>query len=256
MIFSLRLCLVIGLMTILVGCAAPSMGTRPVADVASDPKAAELNMRLGINYMQRGDYEIALEKLQKALTQNPNLASAHNTIALLYQTLKQIDQAEYHFKQAITRQTNYSSAHNNYGVFLCQQGQFNEAEQQFLEAIKNPLYTSVAQAYENAGLCVGRIPDATLAESYFRKALQLEPRLAKSLVNMAELSYLDIDYESALAYIKRYQQAAQWTPKALLVAIKIVNRLNDPNAVASYALLLKAKFPDSDEALAVKKGLY
>ncbi len=55
--------------------ACNSTGTRPEY-VAPDPKAAEINMRLGLNYMQRGDYAVALEKLQKALKQNPNLPSA------------------------------------------------------------------------------------------------------------------------------------------------------------------------------------
>ena len=257
MISTFKLWSLVSVITILTACTSPiGNNTRPVRDITLDPKAAELNVRLGINYMQRGDYEIALEKLEKALIQDPNLASAHNTIALLYQTLQQMDKAENHFKQAIIRRPSYSAAHNNYGVFLCQQGQFNEAEQQFLIAIKNPLYNSTAQAYENAGLCVRRISNNALAESYFRKALQLHPNLAKSLMNMAEIRFLEIDYESALSYIKRYQKVARWNPKALLIAIKIADRLNDQNAKASYALLLRAEFPDSDEALTVTRGQY
>jgi len=239
----------------LIGCNSTG-GTRPVQHVALDSKAAELNMRLGLNYLQRGDYAIALEKLEKALTQDPNLPSAHNTIAILYQRLEEMDKAEYHFKQAIERQPDYSSAHNNYGAFLCQQGRYSEAEQYFLEAIKNPLYENHAQAYENAGLCVNRIPDQTLAERYFRKALQLNPNLAKSLLQMARLKLLNIDYEEAQSYIERYKKVAQWTPQALLIAIKVENNLGDQDAVASYSLLLRARFPDSDEAQDVKNGRY
>ena len=57
-------------------------------------EAAEINMRLGLNYMQRGDYEFALEKLEKALQQDPNLPSAHNTIDILYQRLGEEEKAE------------------------------------------------------------------------------------------------------------------------------------------------------------------
>jgi type IV pilus assembly protein PilF len=240
---------------LLAGCT-PAGGTRPVQHVAADPKAAELNMRLGINYLQRGDYAIALEKLEKALTQNPNLPSAHNTIAILYQRLNEMDKAEHHFEQAVNRQPDYSAAHNNYGVFLCQKKRYAEAEQHFLEAIKNPLYESPAQAYENAGLCVNRIPDQTLAETYFRKALQLAPQSSKSLIQMAKLRLLDIDYLDARSYLERYKQVAAWTPQALYTAIQIEYHLNDKNAVSSYALLLRGRFPDSDEALKVKAGEY
>ena len=240
--------------TVLAGCQ--TTGNTRQEHVAPDPKAAEINMRLGLNYLQRGDYEIALQKLQKALKQNPNLASAHNTIALLYQRLDETDKAESHFKEAIRRAPKYSEVQNNYGVFLCQQGRYDEAEQHFLEAIKNPLYSSPAQALENAAMCASRIPDYVRAEDLFRQALQINPMLRKSLLRMAELSYQQQDYLQSRAYIERYQAVAPWTPQALLLAIKTENKLDDQNAVSSYILLLKERFPDSDEVSQVKKGQY
>lgn len=245
------------IIALLVGCTSTGGVRNSAQNATSDSqKAAEINMRLGLNYMQRGDYQVALDKLQRALQQNPNLPSAHNTIAILYQHLGEIDKAEHHFKQAIQRAPDYSEAQNNYGVFLCEQNRYQEAEQRFLEAIKNPLYTNAAQALENAGICVGLIPDATLAEQYFRKALQINPSLSKSLFQMAELSYLNIDYVQAKSYLDRYQAVSQWNARALLLAIKIENKLGDKDAVASYSLILHARFPDSNEALLVKKGQY
>ncbi len=242
------------LTVIMTGCAAN--GSRPTTYAAPDPKAAEINMRLGLNYLQRGDYEIALEKLQKALQQDPNLPSAHNTIALLYQRLGENDKAEKHFKEAVQRAPDYSEAQNNFGVFLCQQGRYDEAEERFLTAVKNPLYNSAALALENAGMCASRKPDMERAETFFRKALQKEPTLSKSLLQMAQISYQQQDYLQAKAYIERYQTASQWSPQALLLAIKTENKLDDQNAVSSYILLLRSRFPDSDEALQAKKGQY
>lgn len=242
---------------LLVGCTSTGGGTYgPSQNVTSDTKAAEINMRLGLNYMQRGDYKIALDKLQRALQQDPNLPSAHNTIGLLYQRLDEMEKAEHHFKQAIQRAPDYSEAQNNYGVFLCQQSRYLESEQRFLEAMKNPLYPNVDEALENAGICVGLIPDATLSEQYFRKALQINPNLSKSLLHLAELSYLNINYVQAKSYLDRYELVSQWTARSLLLAIKIENKLGDKDAVASHDLMLRARFPDSEEALQVKKGLY
>ncbi len=244
--------LVLVMSLFLTGCQ--SMGSSSSNYIAPDPKAAELNMRLGLNYLQRGDYEIALDKLEKALKQDPGLSPAHNTIAVLHQRLGQDDKAEHHFKQAIRYEPTYSEAHNNFGVFLCQAGRYKEAEQSFLEAVKNPLYRSTARAYENAGLCVSRIPDPVLAKSYLRKALQFNPNLSKSLLQMSELHYDEQDYLRARAYIERYRTGAAWSPRALLLAIKIEKQLEDQNAVSSYRVLLKGKFPDSDEALLVETG--
>ena len=231
-------------------------GTRPQQHVAPDPKAAEINMRLGLNYMQRGDYAIALDKLEKSLKQDPNLPSAHETIALLYQRLGVLDKAEKHFKEAINRAPNYSEAHNNYGVFLCQQGHYDKSERHFLLAIKNPLYESKAQAIENAGLCVSRIPDLVRAEAHFHKALQINPNMAKSLLNLSDISYQKQNYEQAKDYIKRYQSVSLWSPQALLTAIKIENKLGEEDEVASHILLLKGKFPDSDQTQKVRRGEY
>ncbi|AFI85355.1 type IV pilus biogenesis/stability protein PilW [Methylophaga nitratireducenticrescens] len=229
--------------------------TGPREHIAPDPKAAELNMQLGLSYLQRGDYEIAMEKLNKALKQNPNLPSAHNTIALLYQRLGEKEKAENHFKEAVSRAPEYSEAQNNYGVFLCQQGKYEDAEQRFLIAVENPLYQSAAMAYENAALCTRQIPDLDRAEAYFRRALQINPNLSKSLMGMADLSYEQGDYMQARAYVQRFSSVSPWTPQALLTAIKTESKLGNQDAVSSYKLIMRARFPDSDEMRIVNEGI-
>ena len=245
------------------GCQGPTSGggnVRPNSTnseyIKPDKKAAELNMQLGLNYLQRGDYETALGKLEKALKQDASLTSAHNTIAILYQRLGELDKAEYHYKQAVSLTPKYSEAQNNYGTYLCGQGRYEESVPRFLAAIQNPLYRSPAQAYENAGLCARGIPDLERAEQYLRKALQINPRLGKSLLAMAEISYEQGDYLSSRAYIERYRNAARWTPQALLQAIKTEHQIGDKNAVASYSVLLRGSFPDSDESKQVQRGQY
>jgi type IV pilus assembly protein PilF len=245
------LALVILLTALLSACA----GGNSRSSAANGSDAAEINMRLGLNYMQRGDYEFALEKLEKALQQDPNLPSAHNTIAILYQRLGELEKAEKHFKKAVDLAPTYSEAQNNYGAFLCQQARYDEAESRFMLAVENPLYQSVAQAYENAGLCAIQKPDIEKAESYFRRALQIEPTLSKSLLQMAEISYAQQNYLQARAYVQRFHGASTWTARALLLGIKTENKLGDEDAVASYILILRSRFPDSDEMQMVNQGV-
>ncbi|MFT7234626.1 MAG: type IV pilus assembly protein PilF [Methylophagaceae bacterium] len=245
---------------VLLGCQGPTSSVNTRTDskatvyTKQDKKAAKLNMQLGVNYMQRGDYATALGKLEKALKQDPNLASGHNTIAILYQRLSEFDKAEYHFQRAVSLEPTYSEAHNNYGAYLCGQGRYEESVSHFLAAVKNPLYSSAGQAYENAGLCANRIPDFLLAEQYLRKALQIDPRLGKSLLAMAQMSFQQGDYLVSRAYLKRYRNAARWTPQALLQAIKTEQKIGDKNAVSSYSLLLRGRFPDSEESKQVQSG--
>ena len=223
--------------------------------VADNTKAAKVNVQLGSNYMQRGQYAVALEKLQKALRQDPTLPSAHNTVALLYQQLAENGKAEEHFNKAIQYDADYAEAHNNYGVFLCQQGAYLPAEQHFLKAIAQPLYRSKAFALENAGLCMQRIPDLDKAEHYLRQALERLPTLPKSLSQMAKISYRQKKYLQARAYIQQYQQVADWTADALFTGVKIESKLGDKDVIANYSLLLRSDFPESDEVRMLNQGL-
>ena len=50
----------------------------------SPEEAAILNLQLGAQYLRQGDLERALDKLQKAVDQNPELPQAHATLALAY----------------------------------------------------------------------------------------------------------------------------------------------------------------------------
>ena len=228
------------------------------ADRLYDSSAAETNMRLGINYMDRGDYAIALDKFEKSLQQNPNLPATHNGIALLYQRLGENAKAEQHFKKAVSLDSNYSEAQNNYGAFLCMQRRYPEAEKHFLAAVKNPLYKSKAGAYENAGLCALRAEDKVSASRYFHEALQVSPYAIKSLLGLAQLEYDQGYYQEADGYLQRYYKIAPnaHSPQSLLLSIKIANKMGDKDTVASDTLLLRDRFPDSDEAQQVKTGRY
>jgi len=249
----LKYALIIFVLSSFTGCVSTSASENSPMD---NKKAAEINVSLGLNYMRSGEYQIAMDKLKKALRQDPQSASAHNTIAILYQILKETDEANTHFSKAVSLAPSFSDAQNNYGVFLCQQGKYKEAEKRFLLAIKNPLYSSPAQAYENAGLCANSVPNIVKAEYYFDQALQVSPQLPTSILELAKINYQQAKYEKSRAFIKKYQLLAEWSPQTLLLAIQIEKGLGNTDAIASYALLLRARFPTSDEAEQVQKGQY
>ena len=56
---------------ILAGCVSNEVES----EERSDSDAARYNTQLGANYLQRGDLELAREKLEKAVVQDPNLVT-------------------------------------------------------------------------------------------------------------------------------------------------------------------------------------
>ena len=208
---------------------------------------ADTNVRLGLGYLRQGRTEAALKKLQKAIEAMPEYAEAHSSIALAYEAMDEPDKADEHYKQAVALKPADGSIQNNYAVFLCKSGKPKEAEPYFLRAIKSRGYRTPAQAYENLGVCAMQIPDLDKAETYLRKALQIDPRLPGALLQMARLSYEKDRTLSGRAYLERYQEVATLGPDALWLGIQIEKKMGAKSAAAKYETQLRSKFPDSNE---------
>lgn len=227
----------------LAGCATQSNTPFP----ESVKQAARLNTQLGIGYMQQEQYELAKDKLMRALSQ-ADLPETHVALAELYRRMDRDKLAEEQFRKALDLAPDRPETHNNYGVFLCDQGRYQEAVSQFMQAVNNPDYSTPAYAYTNAGLCVRRQGDSRQAEKYFRQALQVNPRFGQALYQMAALSYREGKYMKARAFLERYAQVAAPTPDSLWLAVRTERKLGDKQAAAKYAQKLRKQFPDSNQA--------
>ncbi len=217
---------------------------------------ARVNAQLGLGYLGNGQLDLAWERLNAALIEDPDYATAHNGIALVYSRLNESGKAEKHFKRAIELNPSDSAAQTNYGSFLCEQGRMDEGDKHFLKAVENPLYKKSAMAYSNAGVCKLRADDPAGAQAYFRAALRANPRFAPALVNMAELSFDSNQYLSARAYMQRYEEVSGHNSHSLWLGIRIEEKLGDKDAVSSFAMLLKASYPDSRETqMLLESGL-
>lgn len=204
--------------------ACSSNATRPIEKKDS---AATYNARLGAEYTRKGRLNLANEKLQKALEQDPNSADAHHYYAILQQRLGEDGKADIHFRRAMQLNPKDPQLLNNYGSHLCKVGRYQEASKQFLAAINDPLYTTPEFAYTNAGICIRSSGNTNQAETYFRKALELKPTFGSALYQMAKLKYEQGDYARAQAFLQRYHQRNREEAETLSLCAKINTKLGD-----------------------------
>lgn len=228
---------------VLAGCASQQQQQQDDRNVKARARA---HADLGAVYYQQKQWEIALDEYTEAVRIDPGFAQGYNGLGLVRSALGQDDMAELNFKKALQVEPANSESHNNYGSFLCSKNRIDESIKEFLEAVKNPLYTTPAMAYTNAGICAQRKNDFVNAEVYLQRALQIEPLSSVAAYQLANLQFKRKDVVAAK---KSLQNAllSQPGPEMLWLAIQIERTLGARDAEASYSLQLRRLYPDSEQ---------
>ena len=223
-----------------------------VSESAADKlkDAAHVRVELGQQYMHLGKLELALENLKKALQYDDKYVDAHTVIAVLYERIGNLPEAEKHYARAVDLAPKSGDTNNNYGQFLCAEGKYVEAQKYFSQAMQDPFYKTPDVVYTNAGTCLmdhGGSAVLDDAEKDFRRALEANPQNVMALFHMAKVLYLKNDFFHARAFIQRFEAQSKPDPSALLLARNIEVKLGHADTARDYAQRLRQDFPDSDQ---------
>jgi type IV pilus assembly protein PilF len=208
-------------------------------------RAAEINRELGIDYLRKGNLAGAKEKIERSLEQDSRNASTHSIAGMLYDQLGDEKKADSHYERAVSLDPQNADIRNNYAVFLCQRNKFARGEKQALEAAANPLYKTPEVALLNAGNCSRNAGDLKRAEEHYRRALQLRPRFAEALLQMADMEFQQAQYISARAFLQRYMEVGRTTPATLWLGHRIERSLGNTAEAQHYARRLKSEYPNA-----------
>ncbi|HEY9050975.1 MAG TPA: type IV pilus biogenesis/stability protein PilW [Gammaproteobacteria bacterium] len=213
-------------------------------------EAAKINVQLASGYIQRGQLEIAKEKLDKAIEQDSGYVPAYTTMALLMDILGEEDDAESYYLEALDIDPRNPALRNNYGTFLCKQNKVDEAVKQFELAIKNQFYETPENAHANLGYCLMKAenPDYVTAEKHLRKALKVRPNMSSALLAMGELAIKTKRFLMARAYMQRYHSVASPSAESLWYQLQAEKALDDQKNFLRLSRELLKKFPDSPQA--------
>lgn len=243
---------------LLAGCASkPTTPTQlqqaqPAKQQEASPQVrAQLHTDLGTGYYERGQLDVALEELNKAIGLDPNYAQAYNILGLIYTVFGDNRKAEQNFERALQLAPNDPQIHHNWGAYLCTHGRERESLAQFEAAVADPLYKTPETAMVNAGRCAQSIGDVRAAENYFRRALQYQPTNAYANYGLALIAYREGRYEEARRYTRVATQSTNPSAESLYLGLCVERKLHDRAAELSYVSQLRNRYPEAVETKAI-----
>jgi type IV pilus assembly protein PilF len=234
---------------VLIVCALLSAGCVTEGELnfeaAPAEEQAQVNLTLGVRYLQQGRPDAAIEALQRALDQQPRLAEAHSAIAIAYDQTGETDLADDHHRRATQLAPRNANLQDAYAVFLCLHDRWDEAEPHFQRALDNMGNANPVSVMNNAGTCAAGAGDLEAAERFFRAALGIEGENLDALRGMIDVSIRSENYLQGRAFWQRLERIAPVQADDLLSCYLIENGMGAAAAAADCADRLRTEFPGS-----------
>jgi serine/threonine protein kinase/Tfp pilus assembly protein PilF len=159
-----------------------------------------VHVTLGMIYSGTGQYQDALDSLQKALRIDPLNADAYHELAQSYAAMGKLKEAESTYKKAIEMRRNYWSTYNNLGGFYYRLGRYAEAETLFRRVLE--LTPDNAMAFNNLGTIYYVQRQHQLAAAMFEKSVAISPKVLSSS-NLGAVYFAQGRYTEAARVFER-----------------------------------------------------
>lgn len=231
---------------VLTGCVSSGY-VDPMKSKEGRDEAQDAYVSLGMGYVERGATEKAKVPLKKALEMDPSSADAHAALALVFQLEMETELADQHYRKAISLRGDDPRLLNNYGSFLYEQKRYPEALERFQAAAKDNMYPERSRVFESIGLTLVQLGKPEEAKASFSRALRLNSRQPKSLLEMALLSYEERSYVPARAYYQGFSELSEQSARSLLLGTRLARVFDDRDLAATLGLQLKRLYPGSPE---------
>jgi tetratricopeptide (TPR) repeat protein len=160
------------------------------------PQTADEHFQRATEYLNKKDYQKAIEAYTEALKLNPRHAKAYFNRALAQFNLKNYDKAIEDATQAININPQYAEAYHNRGTAYASQARYTEALADIDQAIK--LNPQLAEAYFSRGVINQALGKIDVAITEYTRAITLDPKLFKAYFNRGAAYYKNKDYDKAL----------------------------------------------------------
>ena len=166
------------------------------ADAAANaPQSARAHDNLGLAYIQRGEYDLALAEFKRTLELHPQYYLAYYNAGVVHQLRGDLDKARSSYEECIKISPSYFRAYFNVGIVYKKIGELDRAISAYEKAVSlDPRHPFV---YNNLGVALMEKGDLKQAEVIFKKAIQIYAGYDKAYYNLGNLYYSVKDYSRA-----------------------------------------------------------
>jgi len=219
------------------------------------PLRADISYDHGLALSRQGKHAEAIECFERALTVDPADTRVLFALGNTARSLGMVRPAEEFFRRVLVIDPQRIEALINLANLLSANGQATTAKALLEPALAHD--SSSAELWLTLGNALRDLNDAAVAESHYRRALELKPGYVAALSNLADMLAARSEYEEALAL---YDQAIHTDPSnaqaRLNRAILHLLRGDLKAGWRDYAARLKisGKAPVCDHALAAWSG--
>jgi type IV pilus assembly protein PilF len=219
-------------------------------------KRAAIRLQLAATYYQKGQVNVAMEEVQRALQLDPTYADAYGLLGLLNMDLGKHGEADANFQRALQLDSENAEILNNYGWFLCQSGHERQSIDYFRRAAASKSYTTPAMSMQNAGLCMMRVRDAKAAEEFFKRSFELDASNPVTKFQLARLYLATKQLERARFYYGLLPRGQDANAEVLWLGLRLARAEGDVRTEQQLATELRRRFPESREAASLRREAF
>jgi tetratricopeptide (TPR) repeat protein len=148
-------------------------------------------MNMGVKKFTDGLHAPALRDLKAAVREDDTFAKAHYNLAMVYQQMKQWDDAQRHLNRVITLEPNVATYHYELGKCYQYLNRIDMAKSSYEKALS--LNPNLYVVHFRLGTVFMALDQPKEADSALRRAIEINPRFTKAFVSLS-LLYLNYDY--------------------------------------------------------------
>ena len=217
-------------------------------------QALKDTVQLAFSYIRVGNWSAAKRHLKTALALDDNNAEVYEAMALVFQNTGEVELAEENYLRSIKLEPSVSRVRNNYAAFLGQQNRYAEAVVQLQQVVADTLYNNRPSAFVSLGQSQLQLQQLEAAREAFRRAFLMNRNNIPVTFYLAEVNYKLDNLGLAQQYYDSYRAAVKQQPaRALWLGIRLAEEFSNNDALASYGMVLKNLYPNSQEYLDYKK---